>query len=102
VVYATTVLDVVHTAAAINAWPGTAGGRPAMGAESNLAATATSTGRPAPPACYAGSGTSTGLSPGNPPSLSSSCMTLLHFRSQVDNLRGYPSGLLIGPVRFVR
>jgi hypothetical protein len=29
-------------------------------------------------------------------------MTLLHFRSKVDNLRGYPSGLLIGPVRFVR
>jgi hypothetical protein len=52
--------------------------------------------------CYAGSGTSTGLSPGNPPSLSSSCMTLLHFRSQVDNLRGCPSGLLIGPVRFER
>jgi hypothetical protein len=24
-------------------------------------------------------------------------MTLLHFRSKVDNLRGYPSGLLIGP-----
>jgi hypothetical protein len=31
-----------------------------------------------------------------------SCMTLLPFRSKVDNLRGYPSGLLIGPVRFVR
>jgi hypothetical protein len=73
-----------------------------MRAESNLAATATSTGRPGPPARHAGSGTSTGLSPGNPPSLSSSCMTLLHFRSQVDNLRGYPSGLLIGPVRFER
>jgi len=29
-------------------------------------------------------------------------MTVLHFRSQVDNLRGYPSGLLIGPVRFER
>jgi len=29
-------------------------------------------------------------------------MALLHFRSQVDNLRGYPSGLLIGPVRLER